>query len=200
MGRSKYVFVRTLKTDKIFLSHNQGLYLYEDTLAVLSVQHQTIHIFRITSEGYLVDVRSIGRFCFDDDEWFVNSVRGMWPPQPTAATTGQSVVRPFREGTINALKHRLLVFLYRRAVRLSQEPGGGGQIHLRKFFQNFDHFRLLRLWKMQLLDEAHLLLKYASEDVVTLRATEANTQPAFFVIYNMETAEVNSLMTKLLLN
>ena len=43
---------------------------------------------------------------------------------------------------------------------------------------------------MQLLDEEHLLLKYASEDVVTLRAAEPNTQPAFFVVYNMETAEV----------
>nr|CAG4643057.1 EOG090X028J [Ilyocryptus agilis] len=171
---------RTMKTDKIFLSHNQGIYLYEDTLAVLSVQHQTIHIFRITNEGYFADVKSIGRFCFDDDEWLVNQVRGMWPP-------GQPV-RSFREATINSLKHRLLVFLYRRAVRMSQEEGN--MLHVRRFFQNFEHFRLLRLWKMQLLDESHLLLKYASEDVVTLRAPEPNTQPAFFVVYNMETSEV----------
>ena len=34
------------KTDKIFLSHNQGLYLYRDFVAVLSVQHQTIHLFK----------------------------------------------------------------------------------------------------------------------------------------------------------
>lgn len=183
MNNTKIFFffpLRTMKTDKIFFSHNQGLYLYEDTLAVLSVQHQTIHIFRITGDGYFVDVRSIGRFCFDDDEWLVNSVRGMWPP-------GQPV-RPFREGTVNALKHRLLVFLYRRAVFLSEQTGN--QLHVRKFYQNFDHFRMLRLWKMQLLDEAHLLLKYASEDVVTLRAPEPNTQPAFFVVYNMEEAQV----------
>jgi de-etiolated-1 len=43
---------------------------------------------------------------------------------------------------------------------------------------------------MQLLDESHLLLKYASEDVVTLRAPDPNTQPAFFVVYNMEDAQV----------
>lgn len=90
---------RTMKTDKIFLSHNQGLYLYEDTLAVLSVQHQTIHIFRITPDGYFADVRTIGRFCFDDDEWLVNQVRGLWP-------SGQ-IVRSFREATFNSLKHRL---------------------------------------------------------------------------------------------
>ena len=176
----RLVDTRTMKTDKIFLSHNQGLYLYQDTLAVLSVQHQTIHIFRITSEGYFVDVRSIGRFCYDDDELLVNQVRGMWP-------SGQ-VPRNFREATISALKHRLLVFLYRRAVALSEFDGN--LLHLRKFYQNFDHFRALRLWKMQLLDETHLLLKYASEDVVTLRVPDANTQPAFFVVYNMETAQV----------
>ena len=171
---------RTMKTDKIFLSHNQGLYLYEDTLAVLSVQHQTIHIFRITPDGYFVDVRSIGRFCFDDDELLVNQVGGMWSP-------GQ-VLRPFREATVNALKHRLLVFLYRRAASLSDRERN--PFHLRKFYQNFDHLRALRLWKMQLLDETYLLLKYASEDVVTLRAPEPNNQPAFFVVYNMETTKV----------
>lgn len=171
---------RTMKCDKIFLSHNQGLYLYEDTLAVLSVQHQSIHIFRITNEGYFVDVRTIGRFCFDDDEWVVNQVRGLWP-------SGQAD-RPFREATINGLKHKLLVFLYKEAARKSNEEGN--PLHVRKFFQNFDHFRALRLWKMQLLDEEHLLLKYASEDVVTLRAPEPNTQPAFFVVFNMETAQV----------
>lgn len=171
---------RTLKTDKIFLSHNQGLYLYEDTLAVLSVQHQTIHIFRITIEGYFADVKTIGRFCFDDDEWLINQVRGLWP-------SGQ-LVRPFREATVNALKHRLLVFLYRRAKKMSEAEGN--LFHVRKFYQNFDHIRSLRLWKMQLLDESHLLLKYASEDVVTLRAPDPNTQPAFFVVYNMESAQV----------
>lgn len=30
------------KVDKIYLSHNQGLYLYNNTLAIMSVQHQTI--------------------------------------------------------------------------------------------------------------------------------------------------------------
>lgn len=86
------------------------------------------------------------------------------------------------------INSRLLVFLYRRAVKMSEEEGN--LFHVRKFYQNFDHIRALRLWKMQLLDESHLFLKYASEDVVTLRAPEPNTQPAFFVVYNMENAEV----------
>ena len=32
------------------------------------------------------------------------------------------------------------------------------------------------MWKMQLLDEHHVLIKYASEEVVTLRSSEPNAQ------------------------
>lgn len=61
---------RSFKYDKIFLSHNQGLYLYKNTLAVLSVLQQTIHIFHVTPTGEFIDVRSIGRFCYEDDGLF----------------------------------------------------------------------------------------------------------------------------------
>lgn len=37
-----------------------GLYLYKDILAVLSVQHQTIHIFQL-ADGLFINVRTIGR-------------------------------------------------------------------------------------------------------------------------------------------
>ncbi|CAE1300060.1 DET1 [Acanthosepion pharaonis] len=100
---------RQFKCDKIFLSHNQGLYLYKDTLAVLSVQQQTIHIFQITKDGQFVDVRCVGRFCFDDDETILRL--GLDP----ASNCHQ--IRPMAEKTINSLKHRLLVFLYARAKR-----------------------------------------------------------------------------------
>ena len=43
---------------------------------------------------------------------------------------------------------------------------------------------------MQLLDEQHLLIKYASEEVVTLQIQDPNSQPSFFVVYNMETTQV----------
>ena len=62
---------RDFKVDKIFLSHNQGLYLYKDTLAVLSVQHQTIHIFKIAN-GKFINLRKIGRNCFEDDDFVLS--------------------------------------------------------------------------------------------------------------------------------
>lgn len=164
---------RQFKVDKIFLSHNQGIYLYKDTLAVLSVQHQMIHIFQIL-DGMFVDVRKIGRFCFEDDHYFYNSA---FPNE-----------RAFKETSINSLKHRLLSFLYRRALEISKNSGN--PYEMRKFCLYFENFKALRLWKMQLLDENNLLIKYASEDVVTLKSTDANSQVSFFVVYNMPESKV----------
>ena len=61
----------SFKTDKIFLSHNQGIYLYKDRLAILSVQHQTIHIYRIDN-GFFVEVVKLGRTLHDTDEYLLN--------------------------------------------------------------------------------------------------------------------------------
>ncbi|KAK8391333.1 hypothetical protein O3P69_017144 [Scylla paramamosain] len=170
---------RTFMHDKIFLSHNQGLYLYRHTLAVLSVQHQTIHIFQITPDGYFLDVRTIGRVCYEDDDYLLATV---------CTDRMQRSYHHTREKIINSLKHRLLVFLYKRAEAISKEEGNPRA--LREFFHYFDPLLRLRMWKMQLLDDVHLLIKYASEEVVTLRAAEPNGQPSFFVVYNMITTEV----------
>ena len=43
---------------------------------------------------------------------------------------------------------------------------------------------------MQLFDSRILLIKYASEDVVTLRVPDPNSQPSFFIVYDMETTKV----------
>lgn len=156
------------KVDKIYLSHNQGLYLYNNTLAILSVQHQTIHIYELNG-GRFIRMCRIGRFCNEMEQSLYHAVYGS--------------ERPFREGTICSLKHRLLVFMYRRAH-------AGTAYDLRHFYQKFDEYRALRMWKMQLLDDNHLLIKYASEDVVILKAPEPNSQQSYFVVYHIWDAEV----------
>lgn len=163
---------KQFKVDKIFLSHNQGLYLYKDILAVLSVQHQVIHIFQLL-DGMFVEVRKIGRFCFEDDSFCYSSVYPM--------------ERPFKETNISALKHRVLTFLYKRAANMSTNSN---PYEIRRFYQYYENFKALKLWKMQLLDENHLLIKYASEEVVTLKASDANSQTSFFVVYNMIDSKV----------
>ena len=70
---------------------------------------------------------------------------------------------PRSEKFICGLKHRLLVFLYHRAVRISEQEGS--PYELRRFYLYFNRFRSLRMWKMQLLDSHHLLIRYASEEV-----------------------------------
>lgn len=171
---------KRFKCDKIFLSHNQGLYLYKNILAVLSVQQQLIHIFHISSAGCFTDVRTIGRFCHEDDQLLLSQVDGY--------TVSGERGRPFREKCINSLKHRVMVFLHKRARCLSEKAGTQRELLL--FYRYFDQFTALRLWKMQLLDEDHLLIKYASEEVVTLRVSDPNSQPSFFVVYNMRSTEV----------
>ncbi|MPC16383.1 DET1 [Portunus trituberculatus] len=98
---------RTFMHDKIFLSHNQGLYLYRHTLAVLSVQHQTIHIFQITPDGYFMDVRTIGRVCYEDDDYLLATV---------CTDRMQRSYHHTREKIINSLKHR-----YGRVVMIVQQ-------------------------------------------------------------------------------
>lgn len=156
------------KSDKIFLSHNQGIYLYNNLLAVLSVQHQTIYLYEIFDNSFL-NILKIGRFCSEEDLFLYNSVN--------------ETQVPIREATIGSLKHRFLVHLYRKAEAESKLIGNN--YPLRKFYQFFDQYKLLRIWKMQLLDENLLLIKYASESVVTLKAQEPNSQPAYFVIYSI---------------
>ena len=162
------------KCDKIFPSHNQGLYLYKSVLAVLSVQHQTIHIFHL-KDGTLLKTHTIGRFCFDDDRLCFQRLQSTLPLETRR--------EPFHEITINSLKHRILVFLFKKAHNDNKES-------LLRFYQQFSFLEDLRLWRMQLLDEEHLMLKYASQDVVGLRVQDSNAQPSFFVVFNFVEAKV----------
>jgi len=172
LHQGKLQDTRTFKCDKIILSHNQGLYLYKDLLAVLSVQQQMIHIFQVTPKGYFIDVRVIGRFCYDDDLFVVNQLPEMQD------------LRPYRDKCFNSLKHRILVYLFRYSSRY------GNKESIRRYYQYFNQFKDLRMWKMQLLDDEHLFIKYASEDVVTLKTSNASSQACFFAVYNMITTEI----------
>lgn len=210
---------RTFKVDKIFLSHNQGVYLYRNTLAVLSIQHQTIHLFEIdfTENGAIfVEMRKIGRFCYEDDEFLINSAylshaspsctqsrsnanqsssSGQAPVRRTtlrpfsyAKSPGSPLIPAFREKPINALKHRIAVFLYRRALQQQQQNPEGN--HLKQFNERFDLLLNLRMWKMQLLDQSHLLIKYTHEEVITLRISDMHSLPTLLVIYNFKSTKV----------
>lgn len=185
MERGLVVDRRSYKTDKIYLSYNHGIYLYKNTLAVLSMQHQTIHIYHIHPDGSLIDVRKIGRFCFEDDAALINyrpSFLGAARP-----ANRNNTVHPFREVPFNTLKHRLLVFLFKYSQ--VQSSIKGNNLPTKQFFNDFNIFTNLRIWKMQLLDEEHILLKYEQEESLMNRENLFRNWN-LFVVYNLRTSEI----------
>jgi len=51
---------------------SKGIYLYNNVLAILSVQHQTVHVYRYSREGEFLPLLKIGRLLYDDDEFLLN--------------------------------------------------------------------------------------------------------------------------------
>ena len=94
------------------------------------------------------------RFCYDDDLYTISSAC-----YPSCSTHQASIhQRPYHDVPINSLKHRLLVYLYRNAV--AEATAAGTPKPVLVFFRHFGEFLQLRMWKMQLLDDSHLLIRY----------------------------------------
>ena len=175
--------LKSFKCDKIYLSHNQGVSLCGTMLAILSVQQQTIYLFQILS-GNFVPMHDIGRFCYPDDALVYSQAKFF------CVDDVKRPVQPYHEKWYNSLKHRLLCWHLRdaekRCTSINRRP-------VLSVFEKFDSLTELKLWKMQLLSTNHLLLKFASEDVVTLKATDPMSQPALIAVYNIETTEFQAV-------
>jgi len=181
MDKGVVIDRRSFKTDKIYVSYNHGIYLFKNTLSILSIQHQTIHIFHISPEGYLINVRKIGRFCFEDDNYLIDQVEN------SQRFNRSNSVHPFREVPFNTLKHRLLVFLYRYSR--FQSSVKESNLPTKQFFYNFNIFANLRVWKVQLIDEEHMLIKYEQEDMFMNRENIYRNWN-LYVVYNYKTSEI----------
>ena len=174
---------KSFKCDKIYLSHNQGVSMCDSTLAVLSVQQQTIYLYQIEG-GAFIHMHDVGRFCHPDG-LLVYSYADFH-----ASTNLDSSSWPFHDKWFNSLKHRLLCWLLRHAERCSS-PSDRSPVTA--FFTNIETYIGMKLWKMQLLSMNHLLLKYAGEEVVTLKMLDPISQPALMAIYNIETTEFQAV-------
>lgn len=154
--------------DNISIVNNHGIYLYENTLAILSVQHQTVHLFYLLN-GEMLEQQSIGRFCYPDDALVVAHV----PPYRYMDAT--------EEACIPALKHRLLVYLFRRAHQLADQDEDLSWIV--QVYQYYEYLKRLRILFMQLLDHDHILLQYGISYKTSYR---------LFVVYHISEAEIIS--------
>ncbi|KAJ1391261.1 Six-hairpin glycosidase superfamily [Sesbania bispinosa] len=188
--------------DFVNLTHNMGVFLYDDLLAIVSLRYQTIHILQIRDSGNLVDVRAIGEFCREDDELFLNSnAQGMalsdknkqhqlpgnhienhmHPAQPNLGNS-----------FLSGIKQRLLSFIFQGLWNEERDDALRAQRLRKKFYFHFQDYVDLIIWKVQFLDRHHLLIKFGSVDGGPQVSRNADHHPAFVAVYNMDTTEIVS--------
>lgn len=105
-------------------------------------------------------------------------VLGCLPPPPPAPYT--------------ALKQRLLSFLHRQALE-SGDPKA-----LRTFFYNYKAYSDMLIWKMQLLDREHMLIKFGLLEAIVGKNPDAYINSSLLVVYNVATTEIENLFVKAL--
>lgn len=179
---------KAFKCDKINLSHNQGLSLCNSRLAVLSIQEQSIHLFEIES-GTFVPLQVIGRFVYPDDAMVCSAETPPTSTESDIPAPPSVSEHPFLEKWFTILKHRLLCFLLKRAEDVSSHTD---QFLLANFFQKYAFLSSLRIAKIQLIDEFHLLLKYSSEEVITQKQGDSSLS-SLYVVYNILTTDILSV-------
>ncbi|KAI9078754.1 hypothetical protein K1719_039212 [Acacia pycnantha] len=184
--------------DFINLTHNMGVFLYDDLLAIVSLRYQTIHILQIRDSGNLVDVRAIGEFCREDDELFLNSSsQGLSlcdknKQQPGNHVENNQSLPNLENPFLSGIKQRLLSFIFRRIWNEETDDTLRVQSLKKKFYFLFQDYVDLIMWKVQFLDRQHLLIKFGSVDGGRQVSRNADQHPAFFAVYNMETTEIVS--------
>ncbi|KAL9453180.1 hypothetical protein AB3S75_008891 [Citrus x aurantiifolia] len=160
------------------------------------LDEKTIHILQVRDLGNLVDVRTIGSFCREDDELFLIS------NSQSLATSERSRLNPFPGNQVgnghnqvnqdnsflSGIKQRLLSFIFQGMWNEETDQAVRVQSLKKKFFFHFQDYVDLIIWKVQFLDRHHLLIKFGSVDGGVSRNVDHH--PAFFAVYSMETTEV----------
>ncbi|CAN6463768.1 unnamed protein product [Victoria cruziana] len=189
---------RVFHNDFVNLGHSNGVFLYDDLLAIVSIRYQAIYILQIRDCGSLVDVRAIGSFCREDDELFLSSHaqglvafdKGKMEEGSNSQTeNGLQHLQQIQGGAfLSGIKQRLLSFIFRGIWNEETNHSLRVQRLKKKFYFHFQDYVDLIMLKVQFLDRHHLLIKFGSVDGGVSRNVEHH--PAFFAVYNMETTEI----------
>lgn len=156
-------------------------------------------------------MQQIGRFCYSDDSDFIRNfsfasstspgepaakkfARTSSSKTPVSRTTSVNVqvspgsssyrslhhqrhntaIKPFNETCFTNMKHRILTFFYKEAMEKNL---------LSQFYANLNTILNLKMYKMQLLDSRHVLIKYVNAEHMTSQKSAgvsintANTTP-----------------------
>ncbi|KAB1218204.1 Light-mediated development protein DET1 [Morella rubra] len=173
---------KVFHNDFVNLTHNMGVFLYDDLLAIVSLRNQMIHILQIRDSGNLVVVRAIGAFCQEDDELFLNSnaqASGKWLGGENYDSSLKFLKRSHLKGACVTI-----YVLFELCEKIKQRV----QCLKKNFYFHFQDYVDLIIWKVQFLDRHHLLIKFGSVDGGMSR--NADQHRAFFAVYNMETTEI----------
>ncbi|KAL3097587.1 hypothetical protein niasHT_023387 [Heterodera trifolii] len=113
-----------------------GVYLADWTLAILSAQHQTVHMVGIDRHsGHFVPLMQIGHSVLADDQLITGAA------QLISART---------ERCFTAFRQRFLTFLYKEFQRKGQ---------VQQFLHHFDLFRHIKMRKLQFVGPELLLIR-----------------------------------------
>lgn len=206
-----------LKADKLNLTHNHSIGLFQNVFIVLSLQNQTIHVYNLVPSldekmSYIfVFIKSIGRFCFNDDQDIIKIPSTNYYPAKKVTRNrflNNIQIKGFNELCLTSMKQRILTFVYKKCCRNNS---------LEEFYSSINGLLSLRMQKMQLLDEEHILIKYVNSDILSSqKVTSENFNQSisenniylasystqnipksnqfYFVLYNMKTATVLNII------
>lgn len=132
------------------ISSAHGIHLLDRFLAVLSLQHQTIHLFQIDrNTGAFITIVKIGRTIFDDDLMYFSD-----------STEVAVAERCFMGLKIKKKKSLIFNFLGFRQRFLSYLYRQNFEPEKRKaFLRNISYYRLLKMHKIQFLGPELILIR-----------------------------------------
>jgi de-etiolated-1 len=193
------------KADKLNLTHNQAFGLFNNIFTVLSLQNQTIHVYNLVPieiddqlSYKFVLKQSIGRFCFDNDYETIriphNSINLL---KNNKKILNNNQVKGFNEHCLTSMKQRILSYFFKTNYQNNT---------LNEFYLSVNNFLSLRMHKLQLLDDTHILIKYVGSDYLTDQKmvpgdvmnannlVNENSVPFYFVLYNMKTGHILNII------
>ena len=182
---------KTLSNEYIYLTNHAGVHLYKDTLAVTSIQHQSLYLIHISQDGKFGEKKTVGYHNNEDDETYLESCRNRIiqefeqrplkrsrrsnPENIYHLTAPDASYAPFVyknqeivDNAYSGIKQRMMSFLYKRA-RESDDRN-----ELNHFSLTFDLFANLVMWRSHLLNDDEIMFKFGTVDVYFLFNLECN--------------------------
>ncbi|KAH7727590.1 DET1 protein [Aphelenchoides avenae] len=128
----------SIRFDYDYINIPQGTYLVDRVFAVLSVQHQTVHMYQIDRVGgAFVPLMQIGRCLLDDDNLYVDA----------GAIATQSAMN---EKFFTGFRQHFLTFVFNEYKRRGMAEA---------FLRNITQYRMLKMYRIQMVGPEILLIR-----------------------------------------